>query len=114
MVVLSSWVWTAILLEHNARPSQTHPLTRSKAHFSLYVLLTFLWTVLAAFQFTEVPRACANLVNISDKPDLGPISCVPRIATGVIALLLSILSLLTAIMVYLDRGREEEAEKRFA
>ncbi|KAJ3776595.1 hypothetical protein FB446DRAFT_785042 [Lentinula raphanica] len=114
MVVLSSWVWTAILLEHNARPSQTHPLTRSKAHFSLYVLLTFLWTVLAAFQFTEDPRACANLVNISDKADLGPISCVPRIATGVIALLLSILSLLTAIMVYLDRGREEESEKRFA
>ncbi|KAJ3745577.1 hypothetical protein DFH05DRAFT_1488610 [Lentinula detonsa] len=116
VVALSTWIWTAILLEYNNRPHLSHPLTRGKIHLFFFAVFMLTWMVLGIMLVANIPEAC-GYVYASNDLDLGSSSCVPSVATGSTSLLLNFLSVLAAIIVYRTERRRERmvgSDRRFA
>ncbi|KXN83827.1 hypothetical protein AN958_00254, partial [Leucoagaricus sp. SymC.cos] len=57
---IATWVWIGILFRFNNRPLSTHPLTRSLAHFTSFVVLGLAWLGIGIMLVTQVVFECRS------------------------------------------------------
>ncbi|KAF6743883.1 hypothetical protein DFP72DRAFT_107820 [Ephemerocybe angulata] len=47
---IATWIWLSVLMHYNRRPLSTHPLARSFAHFTTFIILSLVWLDSHAYQ----------------------------------------------------------------
>ncbi|KAF5309963.1 hypothetical protein D9619_010261 [Psilocybe cf. subviscida] len=87
---LGTWIWIAILLRYNHRPSSTNPLCRSYAHFASFSLFAVVWLALGIMLATQMPWECSVKM----------LWCAAASFSCALAFCTSFLSIAAAVIVY--------------
>ncbi|KAK7468384.1 hypothetical protein VKT23_002900 [Stygiomarasmius scandens] len=97
VVAFLTWVWTSVLLSYNNKPRLSHPLTTCLPHFISFGIFSMLWIAIGIMLLSQERYLC----HLSDSLDgNAPGLCGLGISTGVIGLVLGMLSGLTSYLIY--------------
>ncbi|KAF9262828.1 hypothetical protein L218DRAFT_383413 [Marasmius fiardii PR-910] len=101
IVSLVTWIWAAVLLSYNRRPSSKRGITKAAAHFYSLVVLCILWLAVGImfstethFQCTVVPQMLRQYQDLNDdwQLDVPTIWCsvtIPHVAVAFLLFLLT-------------------------
>ncbi|KAG7096061.1 hypothetical protein E1B28_006742 [Marasmius oreades] len=107
LISLLTWIWVAVLLSYNRRPSSNRGITKAAAHFYSLLVLCILWLAVgimfsteAHYQCTVIPEMVSRYEDVNVHLDTPTIYCSATIPSLVLSLLLFALTGGAAFFVY--------------
>ncbi|KAK7034541.1 hypothetical protein VNI00_012388 [Paramarasmius palmivorus] len=96
LVALLTWISASVLLSFNHRPYMTRTLTKASTHFYILVTVHVCWLVVMIMLFTQTRANCPEV----EDPDRGMSACPIFIPVSVVAVVLWVLSGVTAAYIH--------------